>query len=72
MHAYPYQQGDDPISTWIVECHEDVWERAGFEDADEATSVAYLGELFREELAGHRLLTNRSFWRTFPTVECVN
>ncbi len=70
VHAYPYQQGENPISTWIVECHEDVWKRAGLEEADEAQSVAYLSELFREELQGHRLLTNRSIWRTFPTVAC--
>ncbi|HRV82414.1 MAG TPA: FAD-dependent monooxygenase, partial [Planctomycetota bacterium] len=70
VHAYPYQQGDDPISTWIVECHEDVWRKAGLDQADEAASVAYLTELFREELQGHPLLTNRSIWRTFPTVRC--
>ena len=70
VHAYPYQQGEHPISTWIVECHEDVWKRAGLDQADEAQSVAYLGELFREELQGHQLLTNRSIWRTFPTIAC--
>lgn len=70
VHAYPYQQGEEPISTWIVECHEDVWKRAGLDQADEAQSVAYLSELFREELQGYRLLTNRSIWRTFPTISC--
>ncbi|MEZ6003307.1 MAG: FAD-dependent monooxygenase [Planctomycetota bacterium] len=70
VHAYPYQQGDDPISTWIVECHEDVWKAAGFDQADEASTVAYLGKLFAPELQGHKLLTNRSIWRTFPTVSC--
>ena len=27
--------------------------------------------MFREELAGHRLLTNRSHWRRFPTIRCA-
>jgi anthraniloyl-CoA monooxygenase len=70
VHAYPYQQGEEPISTWIVECHEDVWANTGLGLEDEEASVAYLGELFKEELQGHKLLTNRSHWRTFPTVAC--
>jgi anthraniloyl-CoA monooxygenase len=70
VHAYPYQQGEEPISTWIVECHEDVWANTGLGLEDEDASVAYLGELFKEELQGHKLLTNRSHWRTFPTVAC--
>ncbi|MFT7678179.1 MAG: anthraniloyl-CoA monooxygenase [Planctomycetota bacterium] len=70
VHAYPFEQGEKPLSTFIVECHEDVWRRAGLDKADEATTVAYMQELFRENLAGHPLLTNRSIWRTFPTVRC--
>ncbi|MDF1837486.1 MAG: FAD-dependent monooxygenase, partial [Planctomycetota bacterium] len=70
VHAYPYQQGEDPISTWIVECHEDTWVNSGLGLEDEAAAVAYLGELFKDELKGHKLLTNRSHWRTFPTVSC--
>ena len=33
IHAYPFEKG---LSTFIVECHEDVWKRAGFERASEA------------------------------------
>ena len=29
---------------------------------------AFLEELFGEELDGHRLITNRSVWRQFPTI----
>lgn len=65
VHAYPFEEG---LSTWIVECHEDVWRRAGLDQADEAASVRYLEALFAEQLDGHPLLTNRSIWRTFPTV----
>ena len=70
VHAYPYQQGEDPISTWIVECTEGVWKNTGLGIEDEEASVAYLAELFKDELKGHKLLTNRSHWRTFPTVAC--
>ena len=71
VHAYPFQVGDNPMSTWIVECHEDVWRRAGFsDDTTEEEAVAYFEALFADYLDGHPLLTNRSLWRTFPTVKC--
>ncbi|MFN0241620.1 MAG: bifunctional salicylyl-CoA 5-hydroxylase/oxidoreductase [Planctomycetota bacterium] len=68
VHAYPFEAG---LSTFIVECHESVWQRAGLDRADEATTIAYCEQLFAEDLAGHRLLGNRSIWRTFPTIRCA-
>ena len=70
VHAYPFQRGEEPLSTWIVECTEQTWKRAGLDRASEEETVAYCEELFREELEGHPLLTNRSIWRAFPTVRC--
>jgi anthraniloyl-CoA monooxygenase len=73
VHAYPFHMGDgneDSLSTWIVECHEDVWKRAGLDQASEEESVAYVENLFSDHLDGHSVLTNRSLWRTFPTVSC--
>ncbi len=69
VHAYPFS---DRLSTWIVECREEVWRAAGLEDADEAETVAYCEALFAPDLDGHRLLANRSLWRSFPTVRCAN
>ncbi|MEX1024440.1 MAG: FAD-dependent monooxygenase [Planctomycetota bacterium] len=68
VHAYPFQRGEETLSTWIVECHEDTWKRAGFDAGDEQRAVEYFQALFAEWLDGHPLLTNRSIWRTFPTV----
>ncbi|HVS17643.1 MAG TPA: FAD-dependent monooxygenase [Planctomycetota bacterium] len=68
VHAYPFQRGAEPLSTFIVECHEDAWRRAGLDRADEDRTVAYFEALFAEHLRGHRLLKNRSIWRSFPTV----
>jgi anthraniloyl-CoA monooxygenase len=65
VHAYPF---DEKTSTFIVECREEVWKAAGLDRADEAATVAYLSRLFADDLRGHRLLTNRSIWRSFPTV----
>ena len=67
VHAYPFAAR---LSTWIVECREEVWRRAGLETADEEETVAFCEALFADDLGGHRLLPNRSLWRTFPTVRC--
>ena len=67
VHAYRYHEEG---STFIVECREDTWRAAGLDTADEDTTVRILEDVFREELAGHRLIKNRSIWRSFPTVRC--
>jgi anthraniloyl-CoA monooxygenase len=65
VHAYQYAPGH---STFIVECREQTWQAAGMDAATEAQTAAFLEALFAEELAGHRLITNRSIWRQFPTI----
>jgi anthraniloyl-CoA monooxygenase len=65
VHAYQYGPGR---STFIVECREETWRASGMETADEEETKAFLERLFAEELAGHRLVTNRSIWRQFPTI----
>ncbi len=65
VHAYPF---DDKTSTFIVECRDEVWKRAGLDTADETQTVAYMEKLFAEYLQSAKLLTNRSLWRTFPTI----
>jgi anthraniloyl-CoA monooxygenase len=65
VHAYQY--GPDR-STFIVECREDTWRRSGMDRAGEHETAEFLERLFAAELAGHRLVTNRSIWRQFPTV----
>ena len=67
VHAYRYHEHG---STFIVECREDTWRSAGLDAADEDATVATLGRIFADELAGHRLIKNRSIWRNFPTVRC--
>ncbi|GAA3677608.1 bifunctional salicylyl-CoA 5-hydroxylase/oxidoreductase [Arthrobacter ginkgonis] len=74
IHGYPFS---DAGSTFIVEMHEDVWRRAGF-DATENTAfppgvsdeaaVAKIREIFAAELGDSELLTNNSKWLNFTTV----
>jgi anthraniloyl-CoA monooxygenase len=65
VHAYPFEQG---LSTFIVECREETWKKAGLDKATEADTVRFCEQLFARHLDGARLLTNRSLWRTFPTI----
>src|SRR5207248_7356541 len=65
VHAYPF---DAHTCTFIVECPEDVWRRAGLESASEADSIAYCEALFQPELRGRRLMSNRSLWANFATL----
>lgn len=66
VHAYPF---GGATSTFIVECDEATWQRAGLADADERASLAYCERLFADDLRGHRLLSNASKWISFPTVK---
>jgi anthraniloyl-CoA monooxygenase len=65
VHAYPF---DARTSTFIVECPEETWRRAGLDQATEEESIAYCEKLFAEDLGGHSLLSNRSLWVNFVTV----
>jgi anthraniloyl-CoA monooxygenase len=65
VHGYPF---DERASTFIVECPEPVWRRAGLAEMSEAESIAFCEKLFATELAGHRLLSNRSNWLDFQRV----
>ncbi len=66
-HCYQYQPGR---STWVMETDPETFQRAGLGAMDEAASAQFLEGVFAEELAGHKLITNRSLWRNFPTIRC--
>ena len=66
-HCYQYEPDR---STWITETDPHTFARAGLDKLDEAASARFVEGLFAEELQGHRLITNRSIWRNFPTIRC--
>jgi anthraniloyl-CoA monooxygenase len=66
VHAYRYEKNR---STWLVECSEATWRRSGMDKASEEETVIFLENVFAGFLDGHRLLSNRSIWRTFPVVK---
>jgi anthraniloyl-CoA monooxygenase len=65
VHAYPF---DEHTSTFIVECPEPTWRRAGLDELSEDESLAFCERLFARDLQGHELLSNRSIWLDFPKV----
>ncbi len=74
IHGYPYS---DSGSTFIVEMHEDVWRRAGFDGTEhlefppgvsDEQAIARIREIFADELQGHALFANNSKWLNFTTV----
>ena len=68
LHAYRYSEDR---STFIVETTDETLARSGLADASEAETLAWCESLFAERLDGHRLIANRSIWRSFPTLTCA-
>jgi len=62
-HHYRHAQG---MSTFVVECDEATWNRAGLGRMDDARSRAYCERVFAPDLDGHPLVSNKSLWRQFP------
>lgn len=68
-HSYQYEEG---MSTWIFECSDETWQKFNFEVTNEADTIAKISEIFKEELDGHGLISNKSHWRQFPHVTNEN
>ena len=64
-HSYQYEEG---MSTWIFECSDETWQKFNFEVTNEEDTIAKIAEIFKEELDGHSLISNKSHWRQFPHV----
>jgi anthraniloyl-CoA monooxygenase len=64
-HTYQYEPGR---STWVLETDPETFAKTGLGEMEEAQSVRFLEGVFREELAGHPLIANRSIWRQFPMI----
>jgi len=68
-HSYQYEEG---MSTWIFECSDETWQKLGFEVTNEEDTMTKIAEIFKEELDGHPLISNKSHWRQFPHVTNEN
>jgi len=54
------------MSTFVVECDEVTWRRAGLDRMPDDESRAYCERVFAPDLGGHPLVTNKLVWRQFP------
>ncbi len=75
VHGYPYSR---EASTFILEMHDDVWQRAGFTAPEglapgqsDEKSIDVIRELCAEILGGHQVFANNSKWTNFATVRCA-
>ena len=69
FNAHHYRYAPE-MSTFIVECTAETFERCRLADMDEAQSARACEEIFAEALDGAPLATNRSQWRRFPRLWC--
>jgi 2-polyprenyl-6-methoxyphenol hydroxylase-like FAD-dependent oxidoreductase len=63
--AHHYRHGPG-MSTFVVECDEITWRRAGLDRMSDDESHAYCERVFAPDLGGHPLVSNKSLWRQFP------
>jgi 2-polyprenyl-6-methoxyphenol hydroxylase-like FAD-dependent oxidoreductase len=66
--AHHYRHGP-AMSTFVVECDEITWRRAGLDRMSDEESRAYCERVFAPDLGGHPLITNKSIWRQFPLLK---
>jgi 2-polyprenyl-6-methoxyphenol hydroxylase-like FAD-dependent oxidoreductase len=62
-HHYRYSPS---MSTFLVECDAQTWQRAGLDRMSDEESRAYCERVFAPDLGGHTLVSNKSLWRNFP------
>lgn len=65
--AHHYRYSPD-MSTFLVEVEEETWSRVGFEQMSPDDTIRYCERVFANELDGHPILSNNSYWRNFPAI----
>jgi len=64
-HYYAYS---DEMSTFVAECDDATWRRLGLDRMSDDERQALFEDIFAAELAGEKLISNKSIWRQFPVV----
>ena len=68
-HSYKFNQ---TTSTFIIECDQETWDRAGFATMSDDETREYLEKVFAPDLDGQSLLSNNSKWINFLLVKNDN
>jgi anthraniloyl-CoA monooxygenase len=66
-HSYKFSKTH---STFVVECDEGTWRRAGLDTMSEEQYRHYIERVFEHDLDGYPLLSNRSVWINFQLIKC--
>ena len=67
IHAYQFTRCQCTVN---LETTDEAFRKSGLTIEDEQATARYCEKLFSEELHGHPVLTNRSYWRNFPNIHC--
>ncbi|MEK6280091.1 MAG: FAD-dependent monooxygenase [Acidobacteriota bacterium] len=65
-HSYKFSK---TTSTFIVECDQETWDRAGFASLDDEQTRAHIEKVFARDLDDQPLLSNNSKWINFLLVK---
>jgi anthraniloyl-CoA monooxygenase len=65
-HSYKFNK---TTSTFIIECDQETWERAGFATMSDSQTRNYLEKVFERDLETQPLLSNNSKWINFVLVK---
>jgi anthraniloyl-CoA monooxygenase len=68
-HSYKFNK---ETSTFIVECDQQTWRRAGFDRMTDGETRSYLAQVFAADLNDYPLLSNNSKWIQFLLVKNEN
>lgn len=63
--GYPYNEN---ASTFVAECDRTAWDQGGVGSMTDGERTALAETIFRDELEGKSLISNRSLWRPIPVV----
>lgn len=64
-HHYRYRPDR---STFLVEVTDDTWHRAGLDQMSPEDTIRFCEKVFADDLDGHPIITNNSYWRQFPAI----
>lgn len=64
-HYYPYT---DTMCTYVMECDRAAWDGCGFAEMTDDDRQAFVEDLYKDDLNGQPLISNKSEWRNFQPV----
>lgn len=64
-HYYPYSER---MSTFVAECDDATWTKCGLDRMSDDERQHLFEEIFKPELQGLPLISNKSTWRQFPVI----